>query len=123
MSWSAEQNDVLLRAGEVAGANLERVGTYDLSKLTADQWLGVLQAFSGALLPKFPGVEAWTGNCHGTAVSVYRHATKEGDKLPEPKFHLDEVLRFVTDETMAPKKRMASHQGSTLPPDGDPVPF
>ena len=123
MNWSAEQNNVLLRAGEVAGANLERIGTYDLSKLTAEQWLGFLQAFSGALLPQYPSVEAWTGNCHGTQVSIYRHATKDWDKLGEPKFHLDEVLRFVSKAALAPKLRMASYQGSRLPPDGDPIPF
>ena len=126
--WSEEENETLLAGGRAGGEYLESIGKTDLATMSGDEWLTFLQCL-GNELHKVTMVkgEVWLHDRDGVQVAVYRPITSAWSTLPEPKFSLAEIMKFVPDEVISVKQHLMPNTTvravRELPPNGDEIPF
>lgn len=127
--WTKDENQVLLAGGSMGGEYLDSIGRTDLATLSADQWLTFLQCV-GAEIARVTmnGGDVWQERVGNDVVTVFRNFEANWDELPEPKFSLPELLKFLPAEVLEVKKHlMPNAKVSAVRPlntqEGDPLPW
>lgn len=126
--WTDEENEVLLAGGALGGEYLDSIAKTDLAQLTGEEWLTFLQAIGTKLHEvTMQKSEVWLHDRDGVQVAVYRPITSAWAGLPEPKFSLAEIMKFVPDEVISAKQHLMPNTTvravRELPPNGDEIPF